>query len=193
MDHFLNGVEARPSRSSKCVRATTHALSALSDQAFVASYQRSAATSDGWALLKHLKESFVENLESVGWMDHKTQEAALRKARKLLLNLGGPEVYETLPLLSYPVTATSYWNNSRWVRGSLVSILRTHAQLPATHCTPRGPPPTARIEPSAVVSRLLLSRLRLVTDAGAACCALRAACCLVAPGWHTTYKCCNVS
>lgn len=113
MDHFMNGVEARKARADKCVVATTNALSALSDQAFMASFQRSSATSDGWALLKHLKKAFVANLESVGWMDRRTQAAALRKARKLSLNLGGPEAYKMLP---YPVTAASYWNNSRCAR-----------------------------------------------------------------------------
>ena len=109
MKAFLGDVQQQPDRSTKCVKAVSNGLSALSDQAYVATYFTSAIQADAWAMLSNLKGAFYHNLETVDWLDNTTHAAALRKVAKLELNLGGPEEYK---MMSYNVSE-SYFENSR--------------------------------------------------------------------------------
>ena len=71
-----------------------------------------------------LYRSFVQNLESVTWMDNATHTTALRKAQNMRLHLGGPTEYKMMP---YDVSNTSYFNNS--ARAYHVKMLRLFVNL----------------------------------------------------------------
>lgn len=109
LDRLMSDISELPSRERKCVRATTHGLSALSDLRFLEVYFGPKAKADGWAILKRLKKTFIKNLHSVKWMDEDTKQRALTKANLMELNLGAPKNYTYVP---YPVSRLSYFNNS---------------------------------------------------------------------------------
>jgi len=108
LDMRMSGVTALPERAVKCVRATTHGLSALSDLKFLEVHFGQQAKDDGWAILNRIKSTFIRNLDSVSWMDEETKARALVKAHAMELNLGSPASYTEI---KYDV-GPSYFNNS---------------------------------------------------------------------------------
>ena len=56
----VSGVSQRIAREDKCIKATSNGLSALIDQAFLAEYLSPEVARDGWAMLRKLKQSFIQ-------------------------------------------------------------------------------------------------------------------------------------
>ena len=108
---WASGQEDISSRSHKCSEETRSALSALTDIAFVENYFPNKTQTQAKCLLNHIKESYIEMLSSVEWMDEETREKALEKMGNLGMHIGGSTNYKQLV---YPVTNASYYNNSRW-------------------------------------------------------------------------------
>jgi len=110
-DKFTSGVESLPPRWQKCVSAATNGLSGLSDLRFLELYFPEKAQNDGAEMLLRIKYVFIQDLSEQSWMDNVTKKRALKKARRMVLNLGAPSEYH---LARYPVSAQSYYNNSGW-------------------------------------------------------------------------------
>jgi len=111
LDAELSGVETKPPRWKKCVAAVKHALPGLTDKLYIERAFPAKARQDAETMMEQLREAFIANLIDVNWMDKKTKDAALLKARSIEFNIGEQEA-ESQILNDYPVTAKSYFNNS---------------------------------------------------------------------------------
>jgi len=111
LDADLEGMEARPPRWKKCVGAVKHALPGLSDELYTQKLFPAKAKKDAEVMMTQLRDAFVDNLKGVSWMDESTKKAALEKAESIEFNIGAPK-NQPAYLDGYPVTATSYFNNS---------------------------------------------------------------------------------
>jgi predicted metalloendopeptidase len=111
LDAELEGMEARPPRWKKCVGAVKHALPGLTDELYVTKLFPKKADEDAHVMMSQLRDAFVNNLQSVEWMDEETKKAAIEKAESIEFNIGAPKDQPSY-LDNYPVTAESYFNNS---------------------------------------------------------------------------------
>jgi len=111
LDADLEGMETRPPRWKKCVGAVKHALPGLSDELYTQKLFPAKAKKDAEVMMTQLRDAFVDNLKGVSWMDESTKKAALEKAESIEFNIGAPK-NQPAYLDGYPVTATSYFNNS---------------------------------------------------------------------------------
>ena len=110
LDASLDGVQAAPPRWKKCVAAVKNALPGLTDQLYVEKYFSPEAKQDAEIMMQQLRVAFIQNLDSVEWMDPKTKAAARKKAEAIKFNIGEPK-FDAFAN-NYPVTVESYFNNS---------------------------------------------------------------------------------
>jgi putative endopeptidase len=113
LEMWASGQEQIESREMKCSEETRASLAALTSMAYLDTYFANETKTQAWSMLSHIKESFIEMLSSVDWMDEETRKSALEKMDKLGMNMGGSSEYK---MLVYPVSNESYYNNSHWSR-----------------------------------------------------------------------------
>lgn len=111
LDAELDGIQDQPQRWHKCVMAVQHGLPALTDQLYTKEYFPESAEKTAAVMMEELRNAFIQNLDSVAWMDPGTKQAAMKKAESIEFNIGGPKEWPAI-WDSYPVDPTNYFENS---------------------------------------------------------------------------------
>lgn len=88
---MLLGVTARPMRWEQCVETVTHHLPMIVGSMYVRRYFESEDKNEITKIMEALRNSFIQRLEKVTWMDETTRTKALGKAYKMRPKFGYPD------------------------------------------------------------------------------------------------------
>jgi predicted metalloendopeptidase len=110
LDAWNAGVKQYGARAQHCFSSIVSSLPGLTDMAYLKEYFTPKVQIEAESMMNALKESFIERLKTVDWMDDETRAVALVKAERLMIHIGGG--YQDL--CHFPVINTTYFDNCKY-------------------------------------------------------------------------------
>lgn len=98
----LTGIETDEARWKKCVEVVFNNFPIATSAMYVQKYFNKESKNVASDIVMSIKEEFEEIIKAVPWMDGKTRETALEKAKKMVTHIGYPdELLDDSKLIEY--------------------------------------------------------------------------------------------